>query len=177
MLKPIHCRLHIYNNNNVHLSCVHRRPQRSHDTYISYTQYRIHVWSTVLPKQFTWSIISPKKQTKTRTINGVNSNSFDVNPFTAPACKISKLKSAHTHARKQYIWRSYHQKSSQYFEFSYTSFHVIMWSGKKDLHDFKFGTYVGPFFEWRRGKHVAVKGLIPPRLLYPCRFGDSVRFC
>ena len=22
-----------YNNNNVHLSCAHQRPQRSHDTY------------------------------------------------------------------------------------------------------------------------------------------------
>ena len=26
------------------------------------------------------------------------------NPFTAPACKISGLKSAHMHATEQYIW-------------------------------------------------------------------------
>ena len=28
---------------------------------------------------------------------------FQVNPFTAPACKISGVDSAHMHARKQYI--------------------------------------------------------------------------
>ena len=28
---------------------------------------------------------------------------WTVNPFTAPACTISELKSAHIHARKQYI--------------------------------------------------------------------------
>ena len=25
--------MRIYNNNNVHLSCAHQRPERSHDTY------------------------------------------------------------------------------------------------------------------------------------------------
>ena len=29
-----------------------------------------------------------------------------INPFTAPAYKMSGLKSAHTHARKQYIFQS-----------------------------------------------------------------------
>ena len=27
----------MYNNNNVHLSCAHQRPERSHDTYQQYT--------------------------------------------------------------------------------------------------------------------------------------------
>ena len=34
-----------------------------------------------------------------------------INPFTSPACKISRLKSAHIHASKQYIWWSYNKST------------------------------------------------------------------
>ena len=35
----------------------------------------------------------------------------EINPFIAPACKISGLKSAHIHACKQYFWWSYNKST------------------------------------------------------------------
>ena len=36
---------------------------------------------------------------------------FFVNPFTAPACQISRLKSMHIHSCEQYTWLSYNKST------------------------------------------------------------------
>ena len=84
-------------------------------------------------------------------ITTVNTAHFDWNPFTcwfnpftaptAPACKISRLKSVHTHASKQYTWRSYNY--CQYCTFWLKSFHILKRRGQKRLNSFRSGTFIG----------------------------------
>ena len=71
----------------------------------------------------------------------------DINPFTAPACKMSWMKNAHIHACTQYIWRSYKKKKEyfQYWALWQQFFHVLMRRGQKKSNNFKFGTFIGRF--------------------------------
>ena len=68
-----------------------------------------------------------------------------LNPFTAPACKISGLKSAHMHARKQYLWWSYNKFAFNTVHFDRSPFRCSLDGGKKSLNDFEFGTFTGRF--------------------------------
>ena len=55
------------------------------------------------------------------------------NPFTAPACKISRLKSAHIHACKQYIWWSYTKSTFNTVHFDRNLFPCSYEGGEKAL--------------------------------------------
>ena len=82
-----------------------------------------------------------------------------VNPFTATACTISGLKSARTHASRQYIWWSYNKSTFNIEHFDRNPFHVLTWRGKKSFNVFKFGTFMGRFPS-DSAASVAVKGLM-----------------
>ena len=71
----------------------------------TYTQkLNIPQFIQIKPRNF------PKSQTKPKqTTTDAGSSYLEMNfmnPFTASACKISGLKSAHIHSSRQYIWRS-----------------------------------------------------------------------
>jgi len=53
------------------------------------------------------------------------------NPFPDPACKVSALKSAHTHARKPYIWWSYNKSTCSTVNFDRNSFTWSCERGKR----------------------------------------------
>ena len=78
-----------------------------------------------------------------------------INPFTAPACKISGLKRAHIHACKQYIWWSYNKSTFNTVHFNKNP---SLCSCQKDLNDFKFDAFVGRF-QSDGAASMAVKGL------------------
>ena len=111
-----------------------------------------------------------------------------VNPFTATACKISGLESAHIHASKQYSWlscnkstfNSVHSVVPGWKVHTYTppnsiadcpatnllsiecivwkSIYVLIRRGKTSLHGFQFVTFTGRF-PTDQAASVAVKGL------------------
>ena len=72
---------------------------------------------------------------------------YNINPFTAPACKISRLKSAHIHACKQYIWSPYNKNElSILCILTKIPSCVQAKSPLKSLNSgFKFGTFIGRF--------------------------------
>ena len=85
---------------------------------------------------------------------------FFINPFTAPASKISRLKSAHIHAWKQYIWWSHNKSTFTTVHFNRNPF---MWSfkgGKKALIVSNLALFFG-HFRSDGAISVAVKGLRP----------------
>ena len=65
-------------------------------------------------------------------------------PLTAPACNISGLKSAHVHARKQYICWSCDRSAFNTVHLD-GSFRCSRSRGEKSLNDFKFGTFIARF--------------------------------
>ena len=81
-----------------------------------------------------------------------------INPFAAPACKTSGLRSAHTHACKRYIRRSCNKSTfiTAYFD---RNLFTCSSEGWKGLNDFKCGFFIGRF-ESDGAASVAVKGLI-----------------
>ena len=83
---------------------------------------------------------------------------YMLNLFTAPACKISGLKSAHIHARKKVYLMVLLQNLLSILwilvEFRLRD-HV---KGEKGLSDFKFGTFVA-YFQIDGAVSMAVKGL------------------
>ena len=83
------------------------------------------------------------------TISHVNKCVYAVpfatlNPFTAPACKISGLKRSHIHAWKQNIWWSYNRSTFNTAHFDINHFTCSCERGKS-LNDLKLGTFVGRF--------------------------------
>ena len=93
------------------------------------------------------------------------SSKVPFNPFTPPACKISRLKSAHRHACWQYIYIYFsfflygsitNLLSVLHMLITFLSHaHVMKW---KSQNDFKFGTSIGHFSS-DRAASMAVKGL------------------
>ena len=78
------------------------------------------------------------------------------NPFTAPACRISGLKGAHTHTCKQTIFPVMNITSTVHFWCK--SFHMLIQRrGKQVLRIFKFGLCW--LFLSDSAVRVAVKGL------------------
>ena len=77
---------------------------------------------------------------------------YTVNPFTAPPCKISRLKSAHMHACKQYIWWSYNKST-----FSPVHFDRILFTcsceGVEKPEWFQIWHFYRWFSWWQSGKH------------------------
>ena len=89
------------------------------------------------------------------------------NPFISPACKISGLKSAHTHACKQYVWRSYNKPTVNTVQSDrrpFTRSCQAEKEGKKSLNDFKFGRFIRRFPS-DGAACMAVEGLKSPRSL------------
>ena len=83
---------------------------------------------------------------------------LSVNPFTAPACNISGLKSAHIHACKQYIWWSYNKFTFKTVHFDRNPFACSCEGADKPWwfqiwHSYWSFFCMFFFFEWRRGKH------------------------
>ena len=78
---------------------------------------------------------------------------FDFNSFTAPACNISGMKSAHTDACKQTIFRSYNISTFTTMHFGAKPFTYWFKEEEKTpgYKDFKFRTLLA-VFEWWRGK-------------------------
>ena len=60
-----------------------------------------------------------KKQGSKRSQN----KQIRVNPFTAPACKISGLKNAHVYTCKQYTWWSYNKSTVHFGKGPFTCSH------------------------------------------------------
>ena len=79
------------------------------------------------------------------------SPSSNINPFTAPACKISRQKSAHIHACKQYIWWSYNKSTFNTVQFHRNLF-TCSCEGRKKSQWFQIWHFHGVFSEWRCGK-------------------------
>ena len=67
------------------------------------------------------------------------------NPFTAPACKISGLKSAHIHTSRHYIWWSCNKSAFSTVHFGRNPFKSFEQRAQKSLNGFKFGTFIGCF--------------------------------
>ena len=72
-------------------------------------------------------------------------SSLVINPFNATACKICGLKSAHMHARKQYIRWSYNKSTFNTVRFDRNPFMCPYEGGKTSFNSFKFGTFIGRF--------------------------------
>ena len=82
-----------------------------------------------------------------------------LNPFTAPACKISGLKSAHshTHTCKQYFFSGPVTHPLSLSVFWCKPFHMLMWRRKTGFKDSKLQCLpVG--FEWQCGEGGSEKG-------------------
>ena len=84
------------------------------------------------------------------------------NPLTAPACKMSGLRSAPIHAWKQHIWRSCNKSTFNTVRFDINLFTCSCMGrggeGVRSLNDFKFGTFIGRF-QSAGAASMAVKGL------------------
>ena len=80
------------------------------------------------------------------------------NPFTAPACKTDRLKSAHVHTCKQYFDGPITNLLSILCILIEFPSHAHAKRGK-NLNDFKFGTSIG-HFPSDRVASMAVKGLM-----------------
>ena len=80
------------------------------------------------------------------------------NPLTAPACKISGLKSAHIHARKQYICWSCDRSTFNTMHLGGSPFRCSRNRRRKSLNDFKFGTFIARFPSDSAAR-MSVKGL------------------
>ena len=78
---------------------------------------------------------------------------FFVNPFTAPACQISRLKSMHIHSCEQYTWLSYNKST-----FNTVHFACLRDGGGGVGGVFKFGTFTGHFPSDGAAASLAVKG-------------------
>ena len=74
------------------------------------------------------------------------------NPFTAPACKISALKSARVHACKQYIWWSCNKSTFHTVHFDRISFTCSCEVVEKPEW-FQIWHFCWSFSEWQSGKH------------------------
>ena len=79
-------------------------------------------------------------------------NMDNINPFTATACKISGLKSAHIHASKQYIRWSCNKSTLNILHFDRNSFMCSCEGGMKALIVSNWHFY-SSFSEWRRDEH------------------------
>ena len=80
-----------------------------------------------------------------------------VNPFTATACKISRLKNPHIHASKQCICWSYNKSSFNTVHFDRSPF-TCSSERQKSLKGLKYGTFIGCFPSDGMAR-MAVKGL------------------
>ena len=92
------------------------------------------------------------------------------NPFTAPACKTFRLKSAHIHACKQYIWWSYNKSTFNTVHFGRSPF-TCSGEERGNRNHFKFGTSVGRFSS-DSAASTAVKGL--NNIAYHLYFPDTI---
>ena len=77
---------------------------------------------------------------------------YSINPFSATACKISGLKSAHIHPCRQYIWWSYNKPIFNAVHFDRNRFTVSKGEEKK-TELFQIWHFYWSLFEWRRRKH------------------------
>ena len=80
------------------------------------------------------------------------------NPFTAPACNISRLKCAHIHASKHVLWWYYNKSTFNTMHFDRNPFACSSKGGQKSLNSLKFGTFIGRFLSDSIAS-MAVKGL------------------
>ena len=90
---------------------------------------------------------------------------YVLNPFTAPACKLSGLKRARKHACKQHIWWTYNNSTSSAVPFGRRPSMCSCEEGKKSLNDLESRTSIGRFSS-DVSASTAVKGLnvLPPIL-------------
>ena len=95
-----------------------------------------------------------------------NSHSLFVNPFSATACTISWLKSAHIHTFKQYIWWSYNKSTFNTLHLNRNPFTCSCKKGAKKPEWFQIWHFYWSFSEWGRSKHGSEKACDPLHVIF-----------
>ena len=99
-----------------------------------------------------WYVFIVKHLWKVRTTSLLcyekNPDDSRINPFTATACKISRLKSAHIHPSKQYSWCSYSKSTVN--TVNPTRVHV---KEARKPEWFDIWHFYWSFSQWQRSKH------------------------
>ena len=113
--------------------------------------FKIRGWQSVVYVMFLLLTVKKKWATKLVWFKG-NQSSLLFNPFTAPACKISRLKNACMHASKQYIWWSCNKST---FNTVHFDGNTLMCScvGEKRPKWFQIWHFYWSFSKWQYGKH------------------------